>query len=365
MPSWTKCLVAATVVCVSIGIAEQARAQTSLPKLSLAFASKTIEASPQSPFHPIAVGPQGHVLISAEKGSDFRLLLLDSTGAVTQRLGRNGEGPGESRNPFPVFVGPTTVAAWDVGLLRLTESGTDGTVRRSTTAKSPMVVSGRYRDRYFGFTVSAEGVTPVLLDPATGVTAPLVPPTDTFFQAQFKHPAPSTGMVVAPILGEWKDGFVIANVESYRIGLYGHDGRLARVVAREAKRVMPSTARVDRQMAMRTAMSMRGRPLTQEALEKARKTLTDTPLPNFVLATPLRTDANGRLWVLGIQGDSAFADVFIADRFIGRIGISCPGFEGKWSLSGRWLAMTCAPESDEFEGDVIVKLFRVTDSGRN
>jgi hypothetical protein len=213
--------------------------------------------------------------------------------------------------------------------------------------------------------MSAEGVKPVLLDPATGATAPLVPPSDTFFQTQFKPPAPSTGMMVAPILGEWKDGFVIANVESYRIGLYGNDGRLVRILGREASRVMPSRARVERQMAMYTAMSMRGRPLTPDALEKARKTVTETPLPNFVLATPLRADANGRLWVLGIQGDSAFADVFASDRFIGRIGISCPGFEGKWSISGRWLAMTCAPESDEFEGDVIVKLFRVTDSGRN
>jgi hypothetical protein len=360
MPSKVNHLMISAVMCVSIVGASQTSAQTALPRLSLAFESKTIDASPQSGFHPVAVGPQGHVLIHAEKGSDYRLFLLDSTGTVIHRLGRNGEGPGESRNPFPVYVGPTTVAAWDVGLMRLTEWGTDGTLRRSTTATTPMGVSGRYRDGYYGFTISAEGVKVVRLDPASGATAPLLPPADTFYHAEFKPPTPPTGMMAAPILGEWKGGFVVASTASYRIGLYGHDGRLIRVLGREPRRVMPSRARVERQMEMYQGMSMRGRSLSQDDLEKARKTVEETPLPNFALATPIRSDANDRLWVMGIQGDSAFADIFTPERFVGRIAVSCPGFEGKWSISGRWLAMTCAPKDEEFEGDVVVKLFRVT-----
>jgi hypothetical protein len=227
-----------------------------------------------------------------------------------------------------------------------------------------MAVNGRYREGYYGFTISSEGVKVVRLDPADGATAPLLSAADSFYQTEFKPPTPSTGMMAAPILGEWKDGFVVASTESYRIGLYGHDGRLVRVLGREPRKVMPSRARVERKMQEYRGMSIRGRSFSQDELEKARKSLEETPLPNFALATPIRSDANGRLWVMGIQGDSAFADVFTPERFVGRIAVSCPGFEGKWSISGHWLAMVCAPTDDDFEGDVVVKLFRITDPGR-
>lgn len=364
MQQVTRALVVGAVLFSATGGPAQVGAQTRLPQLKQAFASKSIESSPQAAFFPIAVGPQGNVLITADKGSDFRLLLLDSNGAVLARMGRSGAGPGEARNPFPLYVGAKTVAAWDAGLLRLTEWGTDGKLERSTTPKTPMAVSTRFGDRYIGFILSSAGAKPTLLDPATGTTADLLPAADSFYRAEFKPLSPTTPFAAAPIVGEWKDGFLIASTASYRFGLYGRDGQLKRVLGRELKPVLPSPARVERQMAMFRSMKMPGRQRTEADFAKARKLAEETPVPSFALGTPLHADSTGRLWVLGIQGDSAFADVFTSERFLGRIGIACHGFEGKWSLSGRWLAMVCAPDDPDFEGDAILKLFQITEAGR-
>jgi hypothetical protein len=35
-----------------------------------------------------------------------------------------------------------------------------------------------------------------------------------------------------------------------------------------------------------------------------------------------------RIWVLDIAGDSAFADIFLSEAFIGRLAVACPEFDG-------------------------------------
>lgn len=335
-------------------------AQSALPRIVPVFTSTTIDGSPQALFSRIEVGPQGHMLFNAEGGAAFHLVLLDSAGKVLKRLAREGEGPGEARNPIPVYVGQEEAVAWDVGLLRLSEWSFDGTLRRSSTPKSTGAFVARVGNQYLGFVISSTGAKPVTLDPATGGIQDLLPPADSFYHAEFKPASPSNPVSAAPTFGEWTDGFIVANPATYHIGLYRKDGTLVRVLSRTIPPSYPGAARLDRGMAQFRTMKIGGRLRTEAEMQVIRSRAAATPVPSFAIGVPLRTDAKRRIWVVGIQGDSAFADVFAAGRFLGRIGISCPGFEGKWSLSGSWLAMVCAPQDPNYDGNAVVRLFRIT-----
>lgn len=347
----------ALVLCAAAAI--HGSAQTALPRVVPVFTSSTIDASPQALFSPIAVGPQGSILFNAERGADVHLVLVDSTGKVLRRFVRDGEGPGEGRNPFPLEVGRETATAWDAGLLRLSEWSFDGTLRRATTPHATGAFVARFGDGFIGMLISEAGITPVVLDPKTSTTRDLLAPTDSFFHAEFKPLTPANPVSAAPAFGEWAGGFIVANPSTYHIGLYDRKGTLRRVLGRSLPPALPTAARLDRQIAQVRTLKIGGRTRTEAELQTIRDRSARTPLPAFALAAPLRTDAKARIWVVGIEGDSAFADLFTAERFLGRIGLSCPGFEGKWSLAGSWLAAVCAPRDASYDGDAVVRLFRI------
>lgn len=349
------------VATLALGRPSGVSAQSTVPRIVPVFTSTTIDASPQALYSLIAVGPQGHMLFNAEGGAAFHLVLLDSAGKVLKRLAREGEGPGEARNPFPMYVGREEVGAWDVGLMRLSEWSFDGALRRSSTPKSAAAIVARFGNQYLGLAISSTGARPITLDPATGSTQDLLTPADSFYHAEFKPASPTNPVSVAPVFGEWTDGFIVANPAIYHIGLYRKDGTLVRVLSRAVPPSYPGAARLDRQMALVRSMKIGGRQRTDAEIQTIRDRAATTPFPSFAIGVPLRTDAKKRIWVVGIQGDSAFADVFTAERFLGRIGIACPGFEGKWSLSGSWLAMVCAPQDPNYDGNAVVRLFRIVE----
>jgi hypothetical protein len=70
-------------------------------------------------------------------------------------------------------------------------------------------------------------------------------------------------------------------------------------------------------------------------------------------------DSHNRLWLMGGEADSAFADVFDNGVFLGRLGIPCRIFVGMWSVAGQWLAVQCEPDDSNFDGDAVTKLFRI------
>jgi hypothetical protein len=99
--------------------------------------------------------------------------------------------------------------------------------------------------------------------------------------------------------------------------------------------------------------------MSAEGLALARAEWRRRTMPAFATPVASRVDAHGRLWVVGMEDDSAFADVFTGHQFLTRIHIGCHFFNDSSSLRDRWLALVCAPESAEFEGDAVVKLFEI------
>lgn len=188
---------------------------------------------------------------------------------------------------------------------------------------------------------SEAGLQPVILDPATSTVRDLLSATDSFYHAEFKPFSPTNPVSAAPAFGEWVDGFIIANPSTYHIGLYGWNGTLQRVLSRTLPPSYPMAARLDRQVVQVRSLKIGGRARTEAEIQSFRERAAATPVPAFAFAAPVRTDAKAR------------------------IGLSCPGFEGKWSLSGSWLAMVCAPRDARYDGDAVVRLFRITDPDRN
>ncbi len=109
VPNWTL----AEVPEASVGVLEGDRAEL--------FAS--IRAG--------ALGPHGMYVLD---GSYHEVRVFDQTGSHVMSLGREGDGPGEFRNPTGLVVGrDSTITVWDRGLHRLTVFGHDGEVLRTAT----------------------------------------------------------------------------------------------------------------------------------------------------------------------------------------------------------------------------------------
>ena len=165
-----------------------------------------------------------------------------------------------------------------------------------------------------------------------------------------------------PTVGVWQGGILIGNGRTYRIALYDWDGKLVRVLARDTTSSLPGSARVGK--LVRQAASFRGpngeRPDPVQLAQDQDKART-TPMRFFSHLAPLQTDARGRIWVVGPDADSAYADVFTPTGFIGRLALGCGGFAGRWALKGEWLAMACDADEDDTV-DAVVKLFRIVDA---
>jgi hypothetical protein len=107
--------------------------------------------------------------------------------------------------------------------------------------------------------------------------------------------------------------------------------------------------------------SRRG-PLAAADTDRLRAEIKARRQPFFSHARlSLGLDGQGRIWVVGVEADSAFADLFNQNGFIGRMGLPCAGFSGDWSLHGTWLALACAPDDPAFDGNAVFKVFRLAD----
>jgi hypothetical protein len=104
---------------------------------------------------------------------------------------------------------------------------------------------------------------------------------------------------------------------------------------------------VDEQMvSLRRWKGRDGRSLDRAALDREESTLREKPLDFFSHVHGLEFDGKGRLWVLGPQGDSAYADVFADTLFLGRLSIGCRDFGGSFALNKMFLAMVCSDTED-------------------
>lgn len=324
-----------------------------IPKLQLAFTTHDADDSPRSHNLPLCVSESGAVLFVSNSSSDERLAVADSTGRIVRRFGRQGDGPGEVRSAEPVAATRAGYTTWDPTLARLSEWGSSGQHLRSIAIPTGIRPSVEVPGGYLGAQRNGRGWRPVLIDKATGQGREMLKASDTLFDIK---PSPIAGApFVSPVFGIWADGFLVGNANEYTLTLYRWDGQVVRTLSRTLKRERTSAGRVE--AFLRVIPNIAQRPAGEIA--RLREQASGMMLPYFTPGGVPSTDADGRLWVLGVAADSGFADVFSADRFLGRIALACRGYQGSFSVKGNWLALACLPDNPAFDGDAVIKLFRI------
>jgi hypothetical protein len=335
-----------------------------MPRLVPVSFAAADDAPPFTTADRFALGPQGDIAIPMAPGSDRMLGIFDSAGGQRLTLGRAGEGPGELRVPTPVALEADGLLVSDMGLARaVTFNPRSGKVVATTPITQPIPIVGAYGDRLLLAVPTAGGLMlPGWHAPGDVAFAPLVAPTDSFVVAHFP-PAPDTRLTPLATLGAWRGGVLVADGRSYAIGLYDSTGGFVRALTREVAPRYATPAMIA--AFQRRAEAYRGPDGTGrnpariaadvEAYRKGQK-------PHFTHSSPLREDRVGRIWVVGMEGDSAFADLFTPTGQIGHRGIACPGFAGRWSLNGEWLALLCDAPAASDRGAVL-QLYRIVEPG--
>jgi hypothetical protein len=130
-------------------------------------------------------------------------------------------------------------------------------------------------------------------------------------------------------------------------------------VSRPVPNVSLSPWRIEEGLKALKRRPMPGIDTSAAGLARMRAEAARNRLPGFSPASTIGLDGAGRVLVAGIDGDSAFVDVFSPPGFVGRIPVPCRGFQSRWSACGDWMAFICRPTDPAFEGDVTIKLFRV------
>lgn len=197
------------------------------------------------------------------------------------------------------------------------------------------------------------GWRPLLINRTTGQGREVLKASDTLFD--IKPAAVAGGPFVSPVFGIWADGFIVGNANDYTLRLYRWDGQVVRTLSRALTRERISAGRVEAFLRVIPNMAQR----SAGEIAKLRDQASGMMLPYFTPGGVLSADAHGRLWVLGVAADSGFADIFSADRFLGRIALPCREFQGSFSVKGHWLALACLPDDPAFDGDAVIKLFRI------
>src|SRR5690606_841708 len=90
-----------------------------------------------------------------------------------------------------------------------------------------------------------------------------------------------------------------------------------------------------------------------------REKFATTPEQWFSHLAPPRMDADGRVWVVGRVHGLLFADAWWRDQFLGRTYLECKDWWGRWNLSVRHIALTCANQDPESDADQVYRVWRI------
>lgn len=337
-----------------------------LPRLTLHHVSRDIDASPLSLDAGFRIGPQGIVVSQHDAGDGMLFSIIDSVGTIVARFGRIGDGPGELRGGGLTDVSDSTIIIDDESHSRLDRFALDGRLRASVHTAQPLIARVAVSDHeVLVLMPGKEAGIPALVSAKDGSIRQLVPRADSFIRSSFPARTFINGSVISsklPALGRWPGGFIVADGWEYRLALYDWDGRLRRVLRRDLPRPTLSAARVAVLLSEELPFASRYGPLSGADTERLRSEIAARRQPFFPHSRlALGLDYQERIWVVGIEADSAFADIFGQNRFIGRIGLPCPGFTGGWSIHGSWLALACLPDDPAFDGNAVFKVFRIAD----
>lgn len=357
---WAVACVLASAACgPSAGSGDARALSDALPRLE-EVPVPVPEHSPTSPFSSIVAGAEGGWLYAAVQQRGSALVAVDSSGRVATPLGGLGEGPGEMRSPFPLWLDDTVAIGHDLATRRIIVWGRDGKVRREFRAAEPVVPFARgpgltlLASRFRGDTE-----VPVLVDLASGEVHDVVPPADSMLALLFRDDATISDRVAnSPAIGRWHDGVVVANGLTYDLGLWRSDGSFEGILSRELPPTFMGAEAVERELrSLGRSPAARG----PGQLERLRRELETTPVRRFTHVGPPRSDGRGRLWVVVKEGDTVAADVFTTGRFLGRLPLECPGYGDRWDLNGEWLLLVCEPDDPEVMLDAVVRRYRIVE----
>jgi hypothetical protein len=320
------------------------------------------DAPPNSVSERFALGPDGRTAMQLSAGSETLLGIFDSTGAMVLGLGKSGEGPGELRNPTLAVFDANRVIVGDMAQPRLvTFDPNTGKARATTPLTLPVTLLASRGDRFLVAVPTSSGVVlPGWLTLDASEVQPLVFPTDSFITQHFP-PASDPRTTPRATLGAWRGGVIVADGRSYSVGLYDSTGTFVRALHREVADRIPTAEMVAAFQSSAEGYrgpDGKGRDPARIADEVA--AYRRSTLPHFYHTVPIIDDRVGRIWVVGVEGDSAFADIFTPTAHLGHIGISCSGFGGRWALNGEWLALVCgAPERSDRVA--VMQLYRIVE----
>ena len=308
--------------------------------------------------YPLVVNDRGDMAFQTDTGSILTISVVDNRGRLVARLSPEGIGGSRFVRPEPVAFRGDSVIVFELGFRRFSVWSRGGELLSELPAPrgvQPVLLAGRFaygihRDsRRTGAVMRWEWET------GEGLTTIWDHASDPAFAALFAD------TIFLPASGARDDMVVTANPSSSFSFLITGDPPSQVSFDRPLKH--PSPARLERMIAR---YELRAQvPLPYDAVrwgsEYMRSQYERSQLPLFSSLSPLHLDSDGSIWTVAIADDSAEV-ILIAQKpwRISTAAVGCPGFNGRWSMSGNWLAVMCAGPAGSQEPRAVVQLYRVS-----
>lgn len=275
----------------------------------------------------VAVSRFGHVAFTSgfHEGPEL-VTVVDSTGQLLTRVGREGHGPGELQGAYYLFFQDSILTVADVFQGRLVQYSVDGEHRRTIKLGSLLLPLGHVRDSIdLGDNARTTGprvIRQALADSAGFRT--LIPRGDTLYQRLIDR-AGSNPLAHREGIGSTVRGTLLGDGINYTLFSYEPSGVVT--FGRSLPPRVSGGAEAD--------------------------TLSYFGLYSFGM------DEAGRLWVAGTDRDGGFLDVYEGTTLLHHQAVDCrPNDWYGVSVAGRWLAMLCKAEEAEAV-EVTLQLYRL------
>ena len=275
----------------------------------------------------IAISPFGHIAFTGgfHQGGEL-ITIVDSSGRLIARVGREGHGPGELQGAYYLFFQDSTLTAADVFQGRLVQYSVDGAYLRTINLGSLMIPTGHVDDsvdladhnRATGPRVIRRS-----LDNADGFRT-LISQGDTLFQRLIDR-SRRNPTALRELIGSTVDGALLGDGLTYALFEYTPHG-----VEQFGRLLEP--------------LISDGHP-------------PDT-LSYFGLYSS-DIDQYGRIWVAGADLVGGYLDVYEGTSLVHRQRVACvPNPWYGMSVAGRWMAILCkADDADTVE--VKLQMYRL------
>ncbi len=308
------------------------------------------------PADPIGVAAAGSIVARLVVGSDTGYRLVDSTGKPGARVGVTGVGAWLAGDDGLFY----TLSPAAAGIATVRQDGTTGP---SFRLPWPGIVRGVVDDSIDLMRPGANGfaIVRVALAGGDSVGGERILLAEGLPEIAELLGVPSVGILGSgpgsplPSTTTSLDRVVVGNGQSYRILVFSSAGQLIARIARDLDTMRLTKRQVENEIHQ---IQSSGQRLADSYLEILRLQLSRQRLPFFSHVQGLRYDRAGRLWVVGFEGDSVFADAFSDTTFVRRFSLGCYGFDGQWDLKGEVLVVSCGRQDPAASGGE-VQVYRI------